>query len=180
MHEPVSMIEKTRDYVAALRQQAAQLNELADTLEKDLGLATVLAKRAPAPKVSAVELIPVAQAMFSLRRRREKILPQKFLGEPMWDLLLHLFERTANDQPVSITKASYAAHVPPTTALRAISVMENEGYLIRTKPKAKSRNVQLTLTDNAMDAMCSYLRSSDPPRLYTEALVHRIGEVGVS
>ncbi|MFT4893613.1 MAG: DNA-binding MarR family transcriptional regulator [Devosia litorisediminis] len=174
------MIEKTRDYVAVLRQQATQLNELADTLEKDLGSAARPIKRASAPKVSPVELVPVAQAMFSLRRRREKILPQKFLGEPMWDLLLHLFERTANDHPVSITKASYAAHVPPTTALRAISVMENEGYLVRTKPCANSRNVQLRLTDNAMEAMCSYLQSSDPPRLYTEALVHRIGGVGVA
>jgi len=114
--------------------------------------------------------------MFSLRRKREKVLPQKFLGEPIWDLLLHLFERTATETPVSITKASYAAHVPPTTALRAISVMEKEGYLIRTRQRAESRNVQLLLTDNAMDAMCTYLQNSDPPKLYTEALVRQIGE----
>ncbi len=170
------MIEKSRDYVETLRRQASQLNELADTLEQDLGIASPVSKPVPPRPVSPAELAPVAQAMFSLRRKREKVLPQKFLGEPIWDLLLHLFERTATETPVSITKASYAAHVPPTTALRAISVMEKEGYLIRTRQRAESRNVQLLLTDNAMDAMCTYLQNSDPPKLYTEALVRQIGE----
>lgn len=170
------MIEKSTDYVATLRRQASQLIELAETLEKDLGIGQPSAKPVPPPKVSPAELAPVANAMFSLRRKREKLLPAKFLGEPIWDLLLHLFERTATEQPVSITKASYAAHVPPTTALRAITVMENEGFLFRQKKTADSRNVQLVLTDNAMEAMCSYLQSSDPPKLYNEALVRQIGE----
>lgn len=170
------MIEKSRDYVATLRRQAFQLNELADTLERDLGIGQPASKQSDPPKISAAELAPVANAMFSLRRKREKLLPAKFLGEPIWDLLLHLFERTATEQPVSITKASYAAHVPPTTALRAIAVMESEGYLHRKKKSVESRNVQLELTGNAMDTMCTYLQSSNPPRAYNEALLRQIGE----
>ena len=88
------MIEKTRDYVAVLRQQATQLNELADTLEKDLGSAARPIKRASAPKVSPVELVPVAQAMFSLRRRREKILPHdRVVGISKLARVLHGFAR---------------------------------------------------------------------------------------
>lgn len=180
MQRPTPTIELSRKYIEALRQQAKQINDLANSLEQDLGLDGGQVEQTAPAKPSPAELVPVAQRMFSMRRKREKVLPTKFLGEPAWDLLLHLFERTASDQPVSITKASYAAHVPPTTALRAITMMENEGFLYRTKPKAESRNVQLLLTDNAMDAMCSYLQTSRSPRQHTDPTLRRFGGAGTA
>lgn len=65
------------------------------------------------------------------RRARRAVLEGDWFADPAWDLLLDLFAAQSLGRRVSISSACIAANVPPTTALRWIDKLVDDGVLLR-------------------------------------------------
>jgi DNA-binding MarR family transcriptional regulator len=96
------------------------------------------------------KLASVATEIFRFRRIRTKAFRPALLGEPAWDILLDLFEKTAREEAVSISSACIAASVPGTTALRWLNVLLNEGLVERYSHDADGRVSLVRLTSMGM------------------------------
>jgi DNA-binding MarR family transcriptional regulator len=75
-----------------------------------------------------------------MRRERDKVLPPEFVGEPAWDMLLALYSEHPSKLPLS--SLCYGSGAPPTTAMRWIRALEDDGILEQT---AHSRDAGLML-----------------------------------
>ena len=92
----------------------------------------------------------ISRSLYKIRRSRDNIFQEpEMFGEPAWDILLDLYISEREDRSVSITSACFAACVPPTTALRWISVLEAKGYVERTPDCLDARRHYVSLTDTA-------------------------------
>lgn len=103
-------------------------------------------------------LIQMAKREYAKRTKRERYFKRDLFGEAAWDILLDLFISKAIGSRVSVTSACIASHVPPTTALRWISLLEAEGLLFRTPDSKDNRRVWIEITDVAMIKMEKYFR----------------------
>ncbi|ANC50396.1 hypothetical protein CP97_14710 [Aurantiacibacter atlanticus] len=106
---------------------------------------------------NALNLAEKARQTYERRRLRNKSLPSSLLGEPAWDMLLELFMQYAGGAKVSTTSLCIASGCPPTTALRYVGLMENEGLLKRTPAETDKRLVFVELTDAGVIAIGRYL-----------------------
>ncbi|MBV1691291.1 MarR family winged helix-turn-helix transcriptional regulator [Novosphingobium sp. G106] len=102
-------------------------------------------------------LIDFAESLYRSRQRRAHFFPQDLLGEPGWDLLLDLFIQHSRRHLISTTSACIASGVPPTTALRWISVLEARGLVTRTKADGDHRVNNIALTGLGADMVREYL-----------------------
>lgn len=92
-------------------------------------------------------LAALAGQIYRFRRIRDGGIPQSLLGEPAWDMILDLFEKTVSGQSVSVSSACIAASVPGTTALRWLNVLLNEGLVERHSHKGDGRVSLVRLTN---------------------------------
>ena len=99
----------------------------------------------------------LARREHQTRRLREELIPSLQFGEPAWDILLDLFAHTIVGKAVHKTSAQIAAHCPPTTALRYIDILEDEGLVKHDKCEKDARVVLLQLTDAGVVSVGSYL-----------------------
>jgi DNA-binding MarR family transcriptional regulator len=97
-----------------------------------------------------------AQKFYRARQARGAFFDVTFFGEPGWDILLDLFASEGIGRPASITSACVAAGVPPSTALRWISVLVERGMIERTADIADARRIFLTLTEKSRGALIDY------------------------
>lgn len=87
-----------------------------------------------------------ARHLLNLRRRRYDAFPGVELGEPTWDILLDLFVQEAHGRRVSISSVSVGSALPPTTALRHLARLVEQGHLIREDDAADRRRAYVTLS----------------------------------
>jgi DNA-binding transcriptional ArsR family regulator len=92
------------------------------------------------------------------RRRRNSVFDPELLGEPAWDILLDLFVAKVGAKRISVTSACIAADVPPTTALRWLTVLEQDGLIHRMNDEFDQRRTWVTLTDEGFRKLAAYLR----------------------
>lgn len=102
------------------------------------------------------ELLLLAKAHYAERRRRMKFLPEKIFGEPSWDLLLDLFIATREGKEVCTSSACLAAHVPQTTALRRLQLLEEQGLIERAGDPGDHRRTIIKLSVEGSLAMTRY------------------------
>src|SRR4051812_45502045 len=75
----------------------------------------------PEPKaMPQPDLSSMAEALYRLRRRRDRLFAGQSFSDPSWDLLLDLFAAEQTGRRVSITSAFLAASTPTTTAVRCL------------------------------------------------------------
>jgi DNA-binding MarR family transcriptional regulator len=91
----------------------------------------------------------------TLRRaaRQSRLFPADLFGEPTWDILLDLYVAGRESRRVPTTSACIGAHVPPTTALRWLRILEARGFVERESDGKDGRRtfVRLTVRNAAMD-----------------------------
>ncbi len=143
--------------------------ELARHLEAALAL--IQARMAgTAPGATRGEISPqlelgvtkIAKALYRARRQRERYfgaLADAF-SEPAWDLMLDLFIAQREGRRVSVTSAAIAANVPPTTALRWIAHLEEQGILSREPDASDRRRTWLRLEEVTYRQMELYVTDS--------------------
>lgn len=106
--------------------------------------------RAPLPDARLVRQI------IRQRRARAKFLDGELFADPAWDMLLDLTAARVEHARVSVTSLCIASGVPPTTALRWIGQMVDDGLFARVEDDADRRRAFIELTDKAADAMARY------------------------
>ncbi len=119
------------------------------------------AEKGAAPsQISADTLLAFAREIYTLRHRRSRYLPADLFGEPTWDILLDLYVATRENRPVPTTSACIGAHVPPTTALRWLRTLEEQGLLERQEDARDGRRTFVRLTEQGLAAMEDCLRTT--------------------
>ncbi|MEL0210672.1 MAG: MarR family transcriptional regulator [Novosphingobium sp.] len=112
-----------------------------------------LPEREPLDPDTLHRLTAVARELYASRRRRHKFLPADLFGEPTWDILLDLYIATREDRRVPTTSACIGAHVPPTTALRWLRILEARGLVEREDDGRDGRRTFVRLSASGLMAM---------------------------
>ena len=128
---------------AAITQRIDELNGL---VRNYLELPPQSAKR-----VHAVEALITARA-----KRRQYLRPDLFV-EPDWDMLLDLYVARLRGRRVSVSSLCIAGNIPPTTALRHIADMVENGEINRTPDPADQRRAFLDLSDDAFARITDWI-----------------------
>ncbi|MDJ0977541.1 MAG: winged helix DNA-binding protein [Erythrobacter sp.] len=103
----------------------------------------------------------LARSAYAKRRKRTSIFGDtELFGEPGWDILLDLYIAQAEDKPVSVSSACIGSASPPTTGLRWLGVLADQGLVEREHDPDDQRRVLVRLTPKALEAMDTYFASS--------------------
>ena len=103
-------------------------------------------------------LAQIARRIYASRRERETIFGNaELFGEPAWDILLDLYIAHADDKPVSVSSACIGSASPPTTGLRWLGILAQEGLILREHDPLDQRRVLVRLSDAGLAAMDTHL-----------------------
>lgn len=172
--------DPSSDERARLQSLAMELARLAEQLgaisEDDDASGSALADRGLAyhaedPLDRAPARPPSVQRirhLIAMRRLRDRFFSAELFADPAWDILLDLAASRLEGKPVSVSSLCIAAAVPPTTALRWIRMMTDQGLLERRADPADARRMFVDLSDAAFDQLCGWF-----------ALVEARGGLGV-
>jgi DNA-binding MarR family transcriptional regulator len=97
--------------------------------------------------------------MIRARRLRDRFFHSEIFADPAWDMLLDLFAARLEKRRVAVSSLCIAAAVPPTTALRWIKSLSDQGLFVRIADAEDGRRVFIELSDGAAAAMEAYLRA---------------------
>ena len=90
------------------------------------------------------------------RRLRSRPFPDVLFEDPAWDMLLDLYAAHLERAQVSVSSLCIAAAVPPSTALRWISKMTEDGLFVREPDPFDRRRAFMALSEAALDRMNRY------------------------
>lgn len=107
------------------------------------------AAAAASPPISAEWVRSIIRA----RRVREHYLGSDIFGDPGWDMLLDLFAARLEGARVSVSSLCLAAAVPPTTALRWIKLLCDEGLIERVPDRTDGRRVLIAMKADTASKM---------------------------
>lgn len=102
-------------------------------------------------------LASIAQSLYASRRLRERHMRNDLFGEPAWDMLLDLFVRGTQGKKTGVTSLCVASGVPPTTALRWITTLQDAGLILREGSEQDRRVAYLKLSASGFAAIRRYL-----------------------
>lgn len=97
------------------------------------------------------------RTILRLRRLRDQHFDPALFADPAWDILLDLTAAQIEQRPVGVSSLCIAAAVPPTTALRWITLMTEQGILVRQPDPKDGRRVFMALGETASTAMEGYV-----------------------
>lgn len=146
-------------------QNTGQLLELSDQVSR---IATILARLSaeedfPAPAKNFDEPVETAEIpsaavakVIRARRLRAHYFSEDLFADPVWDMMLDLFEAELAQRRVSVSSLCIAAAVPSTTALRWLKTMTERGLVVRINDPFDGRRVYVELSTEASRALRAY------------------------
>jgi hypothetical protein len=96
------------------------------------------------------------------RQLRGRHFDAQLFADPAWDMLLDLTAARSEHRRVSVTSLCIASGVPPTTALRWIGQMVEQGLFARVGDQADRRRAFIELSESSADAMARYFADIGP------------------
>lgn len=90
------------------------------------------------------------------RQLRSRYFDTQLFADPAWDMLLDLTAARAEHRRVSVTSLCIASGVPPTTALRWIGQMVEQGLFVRVGDDSDRRRAFIELGERSADSMARY------------------------
>jgi DNA-binding MarR family transcriptional regulator len=158
-------LRRLADEVARIAKALSNLSSTSDAPSPfKSGVSDVMASFKPEPRdeddeqaesLTAAEL----RAIIRQRRLRERFFDAQLFADPAWDMLLDLMAAQLEHVQVAVSSLCIAAAVPPTTALRWIKSMTDEGLFERVADPDDGRRIFIRLSDQATHAMQRYFRA---------------------
>jgi hypothetical protein len=143
-----------------------EVSRIASTLAR-LSAGPGAAVRPTEPEPSAAEIPPVTvdtvRAVIRARRLRARYFPEELFADPAWDMLLDLLQAEIAQLRVPVSSLCIAAAVPPTTALRWLKTMTQEGIFVRRADPHDGRRVFVELAPQASSALHRYFADVGQP-----------------
>lgn len=156
--------ERLSEMVEVLAAQVAQLSEKIGVAPTSTPSALIAPQREVVAPTLPIQRklkppLPLPRLLRRIIRNRQlraRFLDNKLFADPAWDMLLDLAAARGEDRRVSVTSLCIASGVPPTTALRWISQMVEQGLFVRVGDQADRRRAFIDLSDNCADAVARY------------------------
>lgn len=120
----------------------------------------------PSGKNAAIRRIRLCEMLLAQRRAVGRHIGFRLSADPVWDMFLDLYLAEHRGRAISLTSLSTASNVPPTTALRSIKLLTNEGWLTRSPDPNDARRIHVALTGKArsrIETMLDELSTPLPP-----------------
>lgn len=92
------------------------------------------------------------------RKARSVHLPSMFFAEGCWNILLDVFVEFAAGKKISVTDACISSEIPMTTALRCVTLLEEEDLIARQPDASDRRRSFLVLTPSGTRRVSLALR----------------------
>lgn len=100
------------------------------------------------------------RSIIRVRRMRDHFFMGNLFADPAWDMLLDLMAARVERQRVAVSSLCIAASVPPTTALRWIKSLCDQGLFVRVADPEDGRRVFIELSGETAARMEAYLKSA--------------------
>lgn len=138
--------------VAQLASQVAQMARELARLDERTETQTI-------SEASSTTVVAFARRLLCERRDREKIFGGGLFADPAWDMMLDLFIACQEGKKISISSLCIASAVPPTTALRWIRTLVDNGMFVRRLDPDDRRRVWTELAPHVRNQMRTLLSS---------------------
>jgi DNA-binding MarR family transcriptional regulator len=99
------------------------------------------------------------RSLLTARAERSRFFSARLFADPAWDMLLELYAAELAQRRTSVTGLGSSSGVPPTTALRWMNVLEQDGLVIREDDPLDGRRVFIALSEKGSRAIRAYLGS---------------------
>lgn len=150
-------LRRLNEEVARIAETLARLTRGEGSAARDMLGDRTLGYRAGPQQAAATGISGAdVRKLIRARRLRDQFFPAGLLEDPAWDMLLDLFAADLERAQVSVSSLCIAAAVAPTTALRWIGRMTEEGLFERTPDPFDRRRAFMILSDAARTAMQGY------------------------
>ena len=100
--------------------------------------------------------------LLAARRARSTFFGSHLFADPAWDILLQAYVALLEKEPLLVSTICRESVVPATTALRWISILEQEGLLAKRHDPGGDRRWQLEMSPSGRVAMELYLEAVWP------------------
>lgn len=112
-------------------------------------------RRAATPNMSVDRrvLVDAAYRIYLRRRARQRHLPNWMFGEPAWDMMLALYLTAESGTRQFVSGVIQFADAPPTTGLRYLAILEQNGFIVRSPSPRDRRMVYIELSKKGRRAM---------------------------
>ena len=117
---------------------------------------TVQAEDASSTGLSSKALLERAQSILRVRAARLRMLGRSAIGEPAFDLLLHLYVQSEQDE-ISVTSLARAAGIPHSSAMRWTRYLGDRDLVECTESRSDRRATSVQLTRSGRTMMDEFL-----------------------
>lgn len=148
--------ERLRRLSHEVARIATTLTELSSTARPPIAGMPIVEDVDDAPPIEP----HTVRTLIRLRRLRAQFFADHLFADPAWDMLLDLMAARLEEEKVAVSSLCIAAAVPPTTALRWIRTMTEQGLFVRRQDPGDGRRIFIELADPAASAMAAYLRQA--------------------
>jgi hypothetical protein len=104
--------------------------------------------------------LAVAKWFFALKGARPFAEARESAGDLAWDILMDLYIGELTGRKTSITSACIASGAPPTTGLRYVRALCEEGRIERDRDEKDGRRCWLRLAPAVVEEIDAYLRAA--------------------
>ncbi|HEX8447956.1 MAG TPA: MarR family winged helix-turn-helix transcriptional regulator [Allosphingosinicella sp.] len=158
-----SEVEKARATVR-LQQLSEEVGRIANVLaalsEHEAAAAAMAAVGGASSRDDGALDPAFIRSIIRVRRLRDHFFKSDLFADPAWDMLLDLMAARVERQRVAVSSLCIAAAVPPTTALRWIKSLCDQGLFVRVADPEDGRRVFIELSNETAARMEAYLRSA--------------------
>lgn len=141
-------------------ERLLQLSDEVGRIARSLANASSELAAAPVDFVEPSHKLAVSEEAVSwvicARRERARYLSNELFADPAWDILLELLKAEIAGLPVSVSSVCIASSVPPTTALRWLNQLEEQGIVVRRADRSDGRRIFVELSPEASGALRRY------------------------
>lgn len=124
------------------------------SLERDVASIDVIVS-SPSGSTDRKAAVELARRTFVARRARGRFVRGAMFGEPAWDMLIALYASEGSERQ-SVTNLTSLSGVPPTTALRWIDYLVDQGFAFRRQHRTDRRISFVEISDKGRENLDAY------------------------